>query len=117
MGVNMPARTVVFDSTRKFDGSNYRDLLSSEYIQMAGRAGRRGLDNTGMVILLCKGDVPETADLHKMMMVRVSVTFSQSSQSAITCSKLIIMTSERRQERLSGVFIANFEHTVFHTLF
>ena len=76
MGVNMPARTVVFDSTRKFDGNNYRDLLSSEYIQMAGRAGRRGLDNTGMVILLCKGDVPETADLHKMMMVRVSGTFN-----------------------------------------
>ncbi|XP_065647827.1 superkiller complex protein 2 isoform X2 [Hydra vulgaris] len=68
MGVNMPARTVVFDSTRKFDGNNFRDLHSSEYIQMAGRAGRRGLDNTGMVILLCKGDVPETSDLNKMML-------------------------------------------------
>jgi len=68
MGVNMPARTVVFDSTRKFDGENYRELLSSEYIQMAGRAGRRGLDTTGMVIILCKGDVPETSDLHKMML-------------------------------------------------
>ena len=65
----MPARTVVFDSTRKFDGINNRDLLSSEYIQMAGRAGRRGLDATGMVIILCKGDVPELSDLHKMMLV------------------------------------------------
>ena len=36
---------------------------------MAGRAGRRGLDTTGTVILLCKGDVPEMADLHKMMLV------------------------------------------------
>ena len=69
MGVNMPARTVVFDSIRKHDGQNFRDLLPSEYIQMAGRAGRRGLDSTGLVILLCKSDVPDLADLHKMMMV------------------------------------------------
>jgi antiviral helicase SKI2 len=54
MGVNMPARCVVFDSIRKHDGSGFRDLLAGEYIQMAGRAGRRGLDNTGTVIILCK---------------------------------------------------------------
>ena len=74
MGVNMPARTVVFDSTRKFDGEKMRELLSSEYIQMAGRAGRRGLDTTGMVIVLCKGDVPETSVLHAMMLVRIVYT-------------------------------------------
>uniref|UniRef100_A0A8C8TW73 SKI2 subunit of superkiller complex n=1 Tax=Peromyscus maniculatus bairdii TaxID=230844 RepID=A0A8C8TW73_PERMB len=68
MGVNMPARTVVFDSMRKHDGSAFRDLLPGEYVQMAGRAGRRGLDPTGTVILLCKGRVPEMADLHRMMM-------------------------------------------------
>ena len=73
MGVNMPARTVVFDHTRKHDGQSFRDLLPSEYIQMAGRAGRRGLDSTGMVVILCKGDVPEMADLHKMMLVSVSL--------------------------------------------
>ena len=41
---------------------------------MAGRAGRRGLDDTGTVIILCKGDVPELSDLHKMMLV--SILFS-----------------------------------------
>ncbi|XP_074623537.1 superkiller complex protein 2-like [Acropora palmata] len=70
MGVNMPARTVVFDSIRKHDGTAFRDLLSGEYIQMAGRAGRRGLDPTGTVILLCKANVPLMADLHKMMLGR-----------------------------------------------
>lgn len=69
MGVNMPARTVVFDSMRKHDGSAFRDLLPGEYVQMAGRAGRRGLDPTGTVIVLCKGRMPEMADLHRMMMV------------------------------------------------
>nr|XP_042122429.1 helicase SKI2W [Peromyscus maniculatus bairdii] len=72
MGVNMPARTVVFDSMRKHDGSAFRDLLPGEYVQMAGRAGRRGLDPTGTVILLCKGRVPEMADLHRMMMGKPS---------------------------------------------
>lgn len=68
MGVNMPARTVLFDSIRKHDGRQLRDLLPGEYIQMAGRAGRRGLDTTGTVILLCKEDVPELSDLHRMML-------------------------------------------------
>ena len=55
MGVNMPARTVVFDSIEKFDGNKKRNLNCTEYIQMAGRAGRRGIDDTGMVIILSKG--------------------------------------------------------------
>ncbi|KAJ8963290.1 hypothetical protein NQ318_018757 [Aromia moschata] len=38
MGVNMPARTVVFDSVRKHDSKELRDLAPAEYIQMAGRA-------------------------------------------------------------------------------
>ncbi|XP_064557033.1 superkiller complex protein 2 isoform X1 [Zonotrichia leucophrys gambelii] len=72
MGVNMPARTVVFDSIRKHDGSSFRDLLPGEYTQMSGRAGRRGLDATGTVIILCKGPVPELSDLHRMMLGRPS---------------------------------------------
>ncbi|KAJ6653457.1 hypothetical protein lerEdw1_009211 [Lerista edwardsae] len=77
MGVNMPARTVVFDSVRKHDGANFRDLVPAEYIQMAGRAGRRGLDTTGMVIILCKNQVPEMADLHRMMLGKPTQLQSQ----------------------------------------
>uniref|UniRef100_A0A8C8RM87 Ski2 like RNA helicase n=1 Tax=Pelusios castaneus TaxID=367368 RepID=A0A8C8RM87_9SAUR len=77
MGVNMPARTVVFDSVRKHDGAGFRDLLPGEYIQMAGRAGRRGLDTTGMVIILCKTHVPEMADLHRMMLGKPTQLQSQ----------------------------------------
>lgn len=67
MGVNMPARTVVFDSIKKFDGSSTRALLPAEYIQMAGRAGRRGKDKEGKVIILCKSDIPEAHELKSMM--------------------------------------------------
>ncbi|XP_047115180.1 helicase SKI2W [Schistocerca piceifrons] len=68
MGVNMPARTVVFDAIRKFDGKESRDLQPAEYIQMAGRAGRRGLDATGTVIIICKTDVPTEMNLKNMML-------------------------------------------------
>ncbi|XP_040547233.1 helicase SKI2W [Gallus gallus] len=77
MGVNMPARTVIFDSIRKHDGNNFRDLLPGEYVQMSGRAGRRGLDRTGTVIILCRGTVPDMADLHRVMLGRPSGLQSQ----------------------------------------
>uniref|UniRef100_UPI0037E9738F superkiller complex protein 2 n=1 Tax=Semicossyphus pulcher TaxID=241346 RepID=UPI0037E9738F len=77
MGVNMPARTVVFDSIRKHDGTGFRNLLPGEYIQMAGRAGRRGLDATGTVIILCKAGVHEMADLHVMMLGKPTILQSQ----------------------------------------
>ncbi|ORX33502.1 putative ATP-dependent RNA helicase [Kockovaella imperatae] len=53
IGLNMPAKTVVFTSVRKFDGKDFRNLSGGEYIQMSGRAGRRGLDTRGIVIMMC----------------------------------------------------------------
>ena len=67
MGVNMPARTVVFDSFRKHDGFQFRSLIPAEYIQMAGRAGRRGLDTTGKVLLLCKKGAPDITELQSII--------------------------------------------------
>lgn len=55
IGLNMPAKTVVFTNTEKFDGTQLRQLSSGEYIQMSGRAGRRGLDERGVVIMMCSG--------------------------------------------------------------
>ncbi|XP_022752665.1 DExH-box ATP-dependent RNA helicase DExH11 isoform X1 [Durio zibethinus] len=63
MGVNAPARTVVFDTLRKFDGKEFRQVLPGEYTQMAGRAGRRGLDKIGTVIVMCRDEIPEERDL------------------------------------------------------
>lgn len=52
MGINMPAKTVVFTSIEKFDGEVHRYLGGGEYIQMSGRAGRRGLDEKGITIMM-----------------------------------------------------------------
>ena len=52
VGLNMPTKTVLFTALKKFDGSENRYLLSHEYTQQAGRAGRRGHDTLGNVIHL-----------------------------------------------------------------
>ncbi|KAF2480261.1 rRNA-processing arch domain-containing protein [Neohortaea acidophila] len=52
IGLNMPAKTVVFTSVRKFDGKSQRWVTPSEFIQMSGRAGRRGIDERGIVIMM-----------------------------------------------------------------
>lgn len=52
VGINMPAKCVCFHSVEKFDGRSFRMLNSKEYFQMAGRAGRRGIDSVGYSVIL-----------------------------------------------------------------
>ena len=49
LGINMPAKTVVFDELRKFYGTHFANLRTRDFFQMAGRAGRRGMDPCGYV--------------------------------------------------------------------
>ena len=49
LGINMPARTVVFDALRKYYSTGFDTLHSRDFYQMAGRAGRRGMDSEGFV--------------------------------------------------------------------
>ncbi|MDD5568415.1 MAG: DEAD/DEAH box helicase, partial [Candidatus Omnitrophica bacterium] len=49
LGINMPSRTVIFDELRKFYGRYVRNLKTRDFYQMAGRAGRRGIDTEGFV--------------------------------------------------------------------
>jgi superfamily II RNA helicase len=51
LGINMPARTVVFDALSKFYGHYHGCLKTRDFYQMAGRAGRRGIDKEGYVIM------------------------------------------------------------------
>jgi len=49
-GVNFPARTVAFLNTDRFNGTEFMPLSSSEFHQMTGRAGRRGMDKVGFAL-------------------------------------------------------------------
>lgn len=61
VGINCPVKTVVFTALEKYSNKGLRYINTSEYLQMAGRAGRRGLDKTGTVILLTNMfELPET---------------------------------------------------------
>jgi superfamily II RNA helicase len=49
LGINMPSRSVIFDGLRKFYGRYVRNLKTRDFYQMAGRSGRRGIDEEGFV--------------------------------------------------------------------
>ncbi|MBI3927750.1 MAG: DEAD/DEAH box helicase [Armatimonadetes bacterium] len=64
-GINMPARTTVISAICKWTGTDLRLMTGSEFLQMSGRAGRRGMDEVGNVVILHhpKEDVREAARL------------------------------------------------------
>jgi len=59
LGINMPARTVVVDQLEKFDGVDFSYLMTRAFNQIAGRAGRRGMDKVGYVYAQV---IPEATD-------------------------------------------------------
>ena len=58
LGINMPARTVVIEKLTKFSGERHEFLTPGEYTQLTGRAGRRGIDDTGYAVVLWSPFVP-----------------------------------------------------------
>ena len=68
VGVNMPTRTVIFTELTKPDNMSKRFLNTAEFKQMSGRAGRRGKDIHGNVILLPYYGYPDLSDLKGVML-------------------------------------------------
>jgi ATP-dependent RNA helicase HelY len=58
VGINMPARTVVLESLSKFTGEGHELLQPSDFTQLTGRAGRRGIDTAGTAVVLYSPHVP-----------------------------------------------------------
>ena len=51
-GINMPARTTIISSISKRTDDGHRLLTANEFLQMSGRAGRRGMDEIGYVVIV-----------------------------------------------------------------
>jgi superfamily II RNA helicase len=67
IGVNVPAKTCVFTGLYKYTNSGRRTIYSSEYRQMAGRAGRRGMDMFGIVYFLPLYDMPYDEEMKSVI--------------------------------------------------
>ena len=69
VGLNMPTKTVLFAGLKKFDETlgGMRLLRHDEYIQMAGRAGRRGKDDKGVVIYMPDREAATPGEIYTMM--------------------------------------------------
>ncbi|KJA28622.1 hypothetical protein HYPSUDRAFT_129128 [Hypholoma sublateritium FD-334 SS-4] len=107
MGVNMPAKCVVFSSVRKHDGRTFREILPGEYTQMAGRAGRRGLDPTGTVIIVANDALPEQTTLHTMMLGTPGKLSSQFRLTYNMILNLLRVEALRVEEMIKRSFSEN----------
>ena len=58
LGINMPARTVAIENLTKFTGEKHELMQPGEYTQLAGRAGRRGIDEIGHSVVLYQRFTP-----------------------------------------------------------
>jgi len=67
LGINMPVKTVIFDSLSKFYGRYHSYLKTRDFYQMAGRAGRRGLDKEGYVVSRVNPSHIDTFSLEKII--------------------------------------------------
>ncbi|KAI0783389.1 antiviral helicase [Abortiporus biennis] len=107
MGVNMPAKCVVFSHIRKHDGRSFRDILPGEYTQMAGRAGRRGLDPTGTVIIVANDELPEQTTLQTMILGTPSKLQSQFRLTYNMILNLLRVEALRVEEMIKRSFSEN----------
>ena len=67
LGINMPASTVIFDELEKFNGIQFSYLTTRNYQQMAGRAGRRGMDKVGYVYSLIEPDTLNVPEVERIL--------------------------------------------------
>jgi superfamily II RNA helicase len=106
VGVNGPARSVVFESLHKFDGSDHRMFRESEFVQMAGRAGRRGFDTEGSVFVLYDPTVP------KNTMAKLVVGKPEALRSSLKMSAGFVLRCMQRNVDVEDVIKNTFDSFV-----
>ncbi len=100
VGINMPAKTVCFNSLRKYDGRGFRSLNSKEYFQIAGRAGRRGIDPLGFAVSMIFRPTFNYAETKRITAKDVDPIRSQFRLSVNTVLNLINLHSPEEIEKI-----------------
>lgn len=89
VGINYPVRSVCFDGQRKFDGKSVRPLRAQEYYQMAGRAGRRGMDEAGYIFTLVTDAHGKLENYPERQLERLNSQFRLTHNSVLSLLKYI----------------------------
>ena len=95
LGVNMPAKTVVFDALSKFYGRFHHYLKTRDFYQMAGRAGRRGIDKEGFVYSRINPHYIDISNLKKIIYGRYEGIESQLKSCYATIINLYKLMGEK----------------------
>jgi superfamily II RNA helicase len=103
VGINMPTKTVIFTGLTKFNGYTMRLLYPHEYTQMAGRAGRRGIDTIGHVIH-CNNlfEMPLLTD-YKNMLIGKPQTLT--SKFKISYPLVLSILSQKKDQTVINEFV------------
>ena len=109
VGINMPARAVVIEKLTKYTGEHHVLLRASEYTQLTGRAGRRGLDRIGHAVTLWNPFVTfdQTAGLALSRSFRLSSAFRPTFNMAVNMI--------RRHSREAATHFLNLSFAQFQT--
>ncbi|MEK6869416.1 MAG: helicase-related protein, partial [Nanoarchaeota archaeon] len=105
VGINMPAKTVCFESLRKFDGANFRFLNSKEYFQIAGRAGRRGIDKEGFAYAMIDR---RDFDYHFIKKITSADTEPLNSQFKLSVNTVLNLIKNHAQDEIDAILKNNF---------
>lgn len=105
LGINMPARTVVFHGLEKFDGVSMDWLRTRDYMQMAGRAGRQGLDAEGLVISVAGERELSQAPFERLL---AGVPEPVLSRFTLSYSSLLHLIEALGRERLAQAWEKSF---------
>lgn len=93
VGVNAPAKTVVMMEVEKYTEGGRRSLTSSEFKQMAGRAGRRGMDKVGYVVYAPVYNMPSHQQMRNIMTGKPDTIKSQMNPDYNLLLKLLLSKS------------------------
>jgi superfamily II RNA helicase len=107
VGVNMPTRTIVFTELEKYTSDGRRLLQTSEYKQMAGRAGRRGLDKTGNVIILPMFEFPDRQAIRSVMLGKLPHIKSKFDSTYEFILKIVQSNTNSMKDFIEGSMLQN----------
>ncbi len=109
VGINMPAKTVCFDGLRKFDGINFRNLNTKEYFQIAGRAGRRGIDKIGYAVSMIYRPTFRYNEIKSITTKDIEPIHSQFKLSINTVLNLIDQKNPKEIEKILRLSFFSFQ--------